>query len=98
MTFIKSHAEALREYRPIYVGAHRVRGLELLSERTHRLNEGTGLGAAREYLFRRFGVAPGLVKALKANPCPIGTRIDVVDEERKAEQDCRRRGSGDDFG
>jgi colanic acid/amylovoran biosynthesis glycosyltransferase len=57
MTFIRSHAEALTRYRPVYAGAHRVAGLELPAGRTVTVNEGGLRGRLAEYLFRRFGVA-----------------------------------------
>ena len=54
-TFIKSHAEALLNYYPVYAGAHRTQGIDLPAERTYVLNNGTPLGAIREALFRSFG-------------------------------------------
>lgn len=57
MTFIRSHAEALTRYLPVYAGAHRVPGLELPAGRSVVVNEGGLRGLLSEYLFRRFGVA-----------------------------------------
>ena len=65
MTFIKSQAEALVRYRPVYVGAHRVAGIQLPPEQTYVLNEDTALGVIREAMFRRWGWAPTLVKKLQ---------------------------------
>ena len=57
MTFIQSHAEALRRYRPVYAGAHRVDGLQLPDDRVVTANRGGVSGRAEEFLFRRFGMA-----------------------------------------
>jgi glycosyltransferase involved in cell wall biosynthesis len=57
MTFIRSHAEALTRYLPVYAGAHRVQGLELPAERTIAVNEGGISGRIAEFRFRRFGNA-----------------------------------------
>jgi len=65
MTFILSHAEALRTYRPIYAGAHRVEGLALPADRVVTANRGGLAGRAEEFLFRRFGMAGRLSQALR---------------------------------
>ena len=65
MTFVKSHAEALRRYNPVYAGAHRVDGIPLPDDRTYVLNNGTPLGIVREAVFRKWGWAPGLVRKLR---------------------------------
>lgn len=67
MTFILSHAQALRRYQPVYAGAHRVQGLPLPSERVVTANRG-GLSGSRleEFLFRQFGLARRLVSDLSA--------------------------------
>ena len=57
MTFIRSHAEALTRYRPVYAGAHRVHGLDLPVGRALAVNEGGLSGQVAELLFRRFGLA-----------------------------------------
>jgi glycosyltransferase involved in cell wall biosynthesis len=57
MTFIRSHAEALRRYRPVYAGAHRVAGLALPPERAVTVNTDGISGQAAEFMFRRFGMA-----------------------------------------
>ena len=67
MTFIKSQAEALERYCPIYCGAHRIKGIPLPDDRTYILNEGTLLGTLYEAIFRQWGLAPLLVKKLKAH-------------------------------
>jgi glycosyltransferase involved in cell wall biosynthesis len=64
-TFIRDQAEALRRYRPLYVGARRVPGLQLPAERTRVLNDGSALGRLREMAFKASGRAPGLERALR---------------------------------
>jgi glycosyltransferase involved in cell wall biosynthesis len=66
MTFIRSHAEALTRYRPVYAGAHRVEGLELPAGRAVTVNEGGLRGKLSEVLFRRFGIPGAAVEALRA--------------------------------
>lgn len=65
MTFIRSHAEALRRYQPVYAGAHRVQGLELPEGRVVAANRGGLPGRAEEFLFRRFGAARRFVADLR---------------------------------
>lgn len=65
MTFIRSHAEALTRYRPVYAGAHRVEGLELPVGRAVAVNEGGLSGQLAEVLFRRFGVAGEAARRLR---------------------------------
>jgi glycosyltransferase involved in cell wall biosynthesis len=65
MTFIVSHAEGLQRYRPVYAGARRVDGLALPEDRTATANRGGVSGAAEEFLFRRIGFAPRLVRRLR---------------------------------
>jgi len=67
MTFIKSHAEALRSYIPVYAGAHRVDGLPLPANRFHVVNDGSATGRVREYLFREYGYAPSFIRKLHAS-------------------------------
>jgi glycosyltransferase involved in cell wall biosynthesis len=66
MTFIKSQAESLERYRAIYVGAHRVDGIDLPANRALTVNNGSKLGFVSEALFRRFGFAPGFIKRLSS--------------------------------
>jgi glycosyltransferase involved in cell wall biosynthesis len=66
MTFILSHAEALRRYRPVYAGAHRVNGLKLPEARVVTANRGGLSGRAAEFLFRRIGAAGRLASDLRA--------------------------------
>lgn len=66
MTFIRSHAEALKRHRAIYAGAHRVKGLDLPAERRVVVNEGGAFGDAREFLFRRYGFSPRFMRRLSA--------------------------------
>lgn len=66
MTFIKSHAEALKRHRPVYAGAHRVRnGLPLPADRTVLANEGGAFGRAHEFFFRRLQFAPHFLRRLE---------------------------------
>ena len=65
MTFILSHAEGLRRYRPVYAGARRVDGLPLPVDRVETANRGGLAGAIEEFLFRRFGMADGLAERLR---------------------------------
>jgi colanic acid/amylovoran biosynthesis glycosyltransferase len=65
MTFIKSQAEALTEYKPVYAGSRRVAGIQLPDSRTYAVNTGTTLGIVFEGLFRKWGWAPGLLRALQ---------------------------------
>jgi glycosyltransferase involved in cell wall biosynthesis len=65
MTFIKSQAEALEYFNPVYAGAHRVDGIPLPEERTYVVNEGTILGTIREAAFRQLNWAPAMLKNLK---------------------------------
>ena len=64
MTFVLSHAEALRRYDAVYAGAHRVSGLALPAERSFTANRGGAVGRANEFLFRRFGMVGGLARQL----------------------------------
>ena len=65
MTFILSHAEALRRYSSVFAGSHRVRGLELPEDRVVTANRGGITGLAHEYLFRRFGMAGRMATELR---------------------------------
>jgi glycosyltransferase involved in cell wall biosynthesis len=65
MTFILSHAEALKRYSPVYAGAHRVDGLALPEGKVATANRGGILGPAEEILFRRFGIAGRLASKLR---------------------------------
>jgi len=66
MTFIKSHADAMRRFVPVYAGARRVEnGLPLDGRDVYVANDSPVFGIAREYAFRRWGWAPKLVSALR---------------------------------
>ena len=65
MTFIKSHAESLRRYQAIYAGSRRVSGLPLPEGRAHTANTGGLPGLAREFMFRRLGMAGNLAARLR---------------------------------
>lgn len=66
MTFIRSHAEALTRYRPVYAGAHRVQGLDLPTGRALAANEGGFSGQVSELMFRRFGRVGRFAARLRA--------------------------------
>lgn len=65
MTFIASHAESLRRYQAVYAGSRRVAGLTLPAGRAFAANTGGLIGLAREFAFRRFGMAARLTAALR---------------------------------
>jgi colanic acid/amylovoran biosynthesis glycosyltransferase len=65
MTFIRSHAESLRRYQPVYAGSRRVPGLALPEGRAHTANSGGLPGLVREFMFRRLGMAGGLAAQLR---------------------------------
>ncbi len=65
MTFIRSHAEALRTHRAVYAGAHRVAGLALPPGSTVCVNNGGFGGAISEALFRQVNFAPSFIGALR---------------------------------
>lgn len=65
MTFILSHAQALRRYRPVFAGSHRVDGLALPEGCVATANRGGLLGPAQEFLFRRAGLAGRLASDLR---------------------------------
>lgn len=64
-TFIRSQAEALRTYRPFYVGWRRVNGLEISTDASWAANEGGLAGRFREGSFRLFGPNRGCVSLLR---------------------------------
>ncbi len=65
-TFVRAQAEALAGFEPRYVGSRRTAGLELPADRTLVLNRGTPLGRARELTFKATGLAPALVRRVRA--------------------------------
>lgn len=65
MTFILSHAMALRRYQPVFAGSHRVNGLPLPADRVVVANRGGLIGAAEEFLFRRARLAGRLASSLR---------------------------------
>lgn len=76
MTFIKTQAEAFTEHYPVYVGAHRVDGIELPDERTLLVNNGGPFGVLREALFRKWDYAPKLISELrKHKPTVVHTHF-----------------------
>lgn len=65
MTFILSHAEALKRYRPVFAGAHRAAGLELPKGRVVTANDGGLTGRVEEFLFRQAGMAGRFARRLR---------------------------------
>jgi glycosyltransferase involved in cell wall biosynthesis len=65
-TFVRSQAEGLHRFTPYYVGARRVPGLTLPSERTLVVNRGNLLGTVQEFAFKSWGVAPGLLGRVRS--------------------------------
>ena len=65
-TFVRSQAEGLRQFTPHYVGARRVSGLTLPSERTWVVNAGHSLGTLQELVFKSWGFAPGFVNRVRS--------------------------------
>ena len=64
-TFVRAQAEALRDYRAVYVGSRHVEnGLELPPDRTYPVNTGGMLGSAAEAMFKYTGRAPLLERCL----------------------------------
>jgi len=57
-TFILKQAEALREFRPVYVGLRSVEGLHVPDERRHLLVEPGRLSRLRRLLCKLFGPSP----------------------------------------
>lgn len=64
-TFIRAQAEGLTRFKPVYVGARRVTGLDLPEDRTLVVNQGGIVGKGQEYLFKRFGHAPQLIRQVR---------------------------------
>lgn len=67
-TFVRSQAEALRNFLPYYVGARafRGRGLALPKHRTILINStGSTLGKIKEIPFKVFGRAPGFYRRMR---------------------------------
>ena len=65
-TFIRAQAQALREFKPVYAGSRRVRGLELPEGSAYTISAGNASGRVREIFFKLFGKAPNLVERLRA--------------------------------
>ena len=64
-TFILSQAESLSGFRPFYVGARRVPGIEIPSDRSFFVNNGSWLGRYREILFKVYDrLSPGHLEVL----------------------------------
>jgi glycosyltransferase involved in cell wall biosynthesis len=57
-TFILSQGEYLAEFRAFYVGSKKVNGIEVPSERSYFISNGSRFGRCREILFKVFGVVP----------------------------------------
>jgi colanic acid/amylovoran biosynthesis glycosyltransferase len=57
-TFILSQGEGLSEFKALYFGSKRVSGIEVPSERSFFISNGSRLGRCREILFKAFGLLP----------------------------------------
>jgi len=77
MTFIRSHAEALETFIPVYAGAHRARyGLDVPEDRVFVVNNNSLTGKLREYIFRTWGRAEPFVRDLRnCNPVIVHTHF-----------------------
>ncbi|MGA0197541.1 MAG: glycosyltransferase [Prochlorotrichaceae cyanobacterium] len=64
-TFILAQGQSLTTFTPYYVGARRVKGLELPEQQTLVINKGSLLGKAQEGIFKLFGFAPQFEKQIK---------------------------------
>ncbi|MGJ3249865.1 MAG: glycosyltransferase [Elainellaceae cyanobacterium] len=64
-TFVRSQAEALHQFTPVYVGCRTVSGLELPGDRTHVINPGGLSGKLTESAFKLLGIAPGFTSRLR---------------------------------
>lgn len=69
MTFILSHAQALRRYQPVFAGAHLADGIALPAGRVVTANDGGVTGRLHELLFRQFGLAGRFARRLRPY-CP----------------------------
>ena len=64
-TFVRSQAEALRDFVPYYVGATRENGIALPRDRTVLVGGPGPVGKIRELSFKLLGVAPRTVRACR---------------------------------
>lgn len=68
-TFIKAQSERLVNFNSYYLGARRVSGISLDSDRTLVINNGGLIGLAKEWSFKRLGVSPQIYSAIRTiNP------------------------------
>jgi colanic acid/amylovoran biosynthesis glycosyltransferase len=65
-TFIRAQAQALERFSPVYAGSRRVAGLALPEGSIYTINSGDTAGRVREVVFKLFGLAPNLVRRLRA--------------------------------
>jgi glycosyltransferase involved in cell wall biosynthesis len=71
-TFVRSQAEALRDFTPYYVGLRLVKGLRLPEERTLIVNRGGLLGKIRDISTQLGGFSPNFIQRVgKLNPALI---------------------------
>ena len=71
-TFVRSQAEALRDFTPYYVGLRLVKGLRLPEERTLIVNRGELLGKIRDISTQLGGFSPNFIQRVgKLNPALI---------------------------
>ncbi len=64
-TFIRSQAEAMRTFRPFFVGLRKVKGLEIASGSAWIANQGGPCGWIRELQFRMNGPSAGCAEQLR---------------------------------
>ena len=77
-TFIRAQGEELQQFTPYYVGARKVSGLPLPSERTLVVNQGSVIGTVAESRFKIFGAAPNLYRQLeKLNPTLVHAHFGI---------------------
>ncbi len=64
-TFVRSQAEALRAFKPIYVGCRMVSGLSLPTDRVQVINTGGPVGKLTEIGYKVLGTAPAFAQQLR---------------------------------
>lgn len=76
-TFVRSQAEGMENYQPVFVGRKRVPGLEL-KDQSWTVDSGGVTGRVKRNLHKYFGFAPGMPASLKRlNPALIHCHFGV---------------------
>jgi glycosyltransferase involved in cell wall biosynthesis len=70
-TFVLSQGEGLPEFKALYVGSRRVDGIEVPSERSYFISDGSRLGRCREILFKVLGVVPSSMHEMLKRLQPV---------------------------